>query len=96
MDLLDSAARFRLRPDVRYRIIDGEAVVIRQDDAEVVVLNGVGARVLELVHAAKPVSALLEVLCAEYQVSQKELERDIFGFLEELLAAGVIEAAHGV
>lgn len=93
---MDSASTFRLRGDVRYRIIDGEAVVIRQDDAEVVVLNGVGARVLDLLHSGKPLPALLEIMSGEYEVPREELEQDVIGFLEELLAAGVIEAAHGV
>ena len=33
----------RRRPDVRFRVIDGEAVVVRQSAAEVLVLNEVVA-----------------------------------------------------
>lgn len=40
--------RYRLAPDVRFRVVSGEGVVVRQDAGEVLVVNGVAARVLEL------------------------------------------------
>lgn len=88
---------FRLRPDVRYRIIDEEAVVIRQDAGEVVVLNPVGARVLHLVGPDLEVRALIERMAREYAASAQTLEAEVLGFLEELVAAGVIEEvpSHG-
>jgi hypothetical protein len=43
-----STTRYRLAPDVRFRVVGDEGVVVRQDAGEVLVVNGVAARVLEL------------------------------------------------
>ncbi len=77
--------------DVRYRVIDDEAVVIRQDAGEVLGLNDIGARVLELVDGKASVEVLLEKMAGEFETDRAQLERDVFEFLKELTEAGVIE-----
>jgi hypothetical protein len=77
--------------DVRYRVIDDEAVVIRQDAGEVLGLNDIGARVLELVDGKASVEVLLEKMAGEFEIDRGQLERDVFEFLQELTEAGVIE-----
>ena len=77
--------------DVRYRVIDSEAVVIRQDAGEVLGLNDIGARVLELVDGKASVEVLLEKMAGEFEIERARLERDVFEFLQELTEAGVIE-----
>jgi hypothetical protein len=77
--------------DVRYRVIDDEAVVIRQDAGEVLGLNDIGARVLELVDGKASVEVLLEKMAGEFEIDRAQLERDVFEFLKELTEAGVIE-----
>ena len=94
--MIEGDAVFRTRDDVRFRIVAPEAVVIRQSGPEVLVLNGVGARVLEGVAAARPVSGLVAALAEEYDVAPATLERDVVAFLEELSTAGVIERAADV
>ena len=89
--MITGASRVRLCPDVRYRIIDGEAVVVRQEVGEVVVLSPVGARILDLVREVDGVSNLLDCLIREYDADAESLERDLHGFLQELLDAGVID-----
>ena len=91
-------AVFRTRDDVRYRMVAPEAVVVRQSGPEVLVLNGVGARVLEGVAAGQPFAKLVAAIAEEYDVPALTLERDVGGFLDELTASGVIEkapATHG-
>jgi hypothetical protein len=84
---------FRTRGDVRYRIVAPEAVVVRQSGPEVLVLNGVGARILEGVAAGRPVATLVAGLAEEYEVALATLEGDVAHFLDELTACGVIEKA---
>ena len=83
---------FQRCKDVRYRIIDGEAVVIRQEAGEVLGINDVGARLLELVDGNLPVAKLIDTLDGDYEVERSVLERDVFEFLQELVGAGLIEA----
>ena len=84
-------AVFRHCGDVRYRIIDDEAVVIRQDAGEVLGLNDIGARLLELIDAKTPVAGLFDKMADEFEIDRNQLEQDVLGFLQELREAGVIE-----
>ena len=43
------SSSYKVSPDIRYRVIDDEAVVVRQREGDVLVLNQVAARVLQLV-----------------------------------------------
>ena len=84
---------YRPKADVRYRVVANEAVVVRQQSAEVVVLNEVAARILQLLDARTPVSGLIQKLEAEFDVGPDQLEQDVLGFIDELLIAGVITPA---
>jgi hypothetical protein len=81
----------RRRSDVRYRLIEGEAVVLRQSAAEVLVLNGVGASVLDLADGERPVAAWIEALAREYEADAETLTRDVLAFAGELREAGLLE-----
>ena len=83
---------FALRRDVRYRLILNEAVVIRQDAAEVLGLNLVGARVLELIDDGLAESEILERLVQEFDVAPKELHADVQAFIAELIELDVVES----
>ena len=89
--MIAPATRFRRRTDVRFRIVAPEAIVVRQSGPEVLVLNGIGARVLERLDAGESVATLLAGLAGEYEVDRGRLEGDVLAFLEELATSGVIE-----
>src|SRR5689334_5489183 len=65
----------RRRADVRFRVIDGEAVVVRQSAAEVVVLNEVAARILALADGSTSLEGWIDVLVAEYDTARETLEQ---------------------
>lgn len=81
---------FALAEGVRQQRVGDEGIVLRQRDAEVMVLNEVGARVLELACAKKTMSEITAQLLAEYQVEQSVLEADVARYVDELLACGVV------
>lgn len=87
----DRNAVYKLRSDVRFRVIAGEAVVLRQDDAEVLMLNEVGARVLELTDGVVSVGGVVGRLEAEFEVPIEQLTADVTGFVAELVEAGVLD-----
>lgn len=97
-------SELRLARDVRFRRLADEAVVIRQDVGEVLVVNELGARVLELLDEQEPATAdgasgverstssfasLVAVLQCEYTPNES-LDADVLAFLGELLDAGVV------
>ncbi len=84
---------FRKRPDVRFRNIGGEGIVVMQSSAEVLVVSEVGARMLELIESDSAVGGILAALTAEYDVDGAVLERDALSYLQQLLDANVIEVA---
>jgi hypothetical protein len=77
--------------DIRFRIVDREAVVVRQKSAEVLVMNEVAARLLALADGVQPVSYWLDVLAGELEVDRATLEIDVVGFASELMAEGILE-----
>lgn len=86
-------AVLRLADQVRYRVVDGEGVVLLQETAEALVVNGVGARLLDLLDAPRTVGDLMLQLEAEYEVEPQTLARDVQAFLGDLVQAGVVEPA---
>ena len=89
---MDPSTVFRLRSDVRYRILFSEAVVIRQSNPEVLVLNEWGARMLELVASGITLGDLVDAMLEEYEVDREALRNDVSIFLRELQEAGVVES----
>lgn len=82
---------FKVSPDVRYRVIDDEAVVVRQGEGDVLVLNEVAARVLQLVGEGLSPSEIGDRLSSEYEASEAAIRNDVDRFLEELATLHVIE-----
>ncbi len=82
----------RRRPDIRYRHIEDEAVVVRQSSAEVLVLNEVGASVLDLADGERDVRAWIDALSEVYDTDPAVLARDVLAFAAEMEEAGLLEA----
>jgi hypothetical protein len=85
------ATVLRKRSDIRYRRIDGEAVVLRQSTAEVLVLNELAGEILDLVDGKRPIAEWIDRLEADYSVERPVLQRDLVEFAGELLEAGLLE-----
>lgn len=93
MTPLDGRSVLKPAADVRFRMVDREAVVIRQNSAEVLVMSEVGARLLVLADGIRPLKACLEVLAGEFDVDRETLERDVLQFAAELADQGILEVA---
>lgn len=87
---------YRRRPDVRFRTVLDEAVVVRIEAAEVLVVNSIGARILELVDGERTLEAIEDLLRSEFEVEETRLHEDLETFLAELTAAGIVESVAGV
>ena len=93
--MIAASSVLKTRSDVRYRVVDRKAIVIRQQEGEVVVLNEVGARVLDLVRSGAPVRGVIDVMAGEFEVGRAELERDVLAFVGQLLDDGILEEVAG-
>jgi len=89
--MIDSTRVLRRKDDVRYRIVGDEGVAIRQSAAEVLALNDVGARMLELIDSEISLGALMDAMLDEYDVDREELSRDVERFVAQMNEAGLVE-----
>jgi Coenzyme PQQ synthesis protein D (PqqD) len=84
------ASVYRRHPNVRFRIVNGEAVVLHQTSAEIMVLDPVATRILALADGTAPVADWAEALLREYDVPPDVLERDLLDFADELEREGLL------
>ncbi len=82
---------YRRCADVRFRIVDGEAVILRQAAAENLVLNEVGSSILKWLDSGCSTVEVAQQMQAVYKVSSERVAEDLPLFLRELEDAGVVE-----
>ena len=92
---MDPRQILRKSPSVRFRVVAGEGVVIQQKSAEVLVVNEVGARILSLVDGERSAASIASAVAQEFDADRDMVARDLDGYLDELLAVGVVEEVPG-
>jgi pyrroloquinoline quinone biosynthesis protein D len=86
-----SATKWQLYPQVRFRRLFDEAVVIQQDKAEALVLNETGVSFLELCDGERTLKQIIDLLEQQYDTGRAELTSDVLRFAEELSSSGIIQ-----
>lgn len=74
-----------------YRVIEGEAFIVDAVNETLHNLNETGTRIWQLLEKGKTFDEIVEIICNEFEVSRKEVEKDIKDFLKELEAKKLIE-----
>jgi hypothetical protein len=87
---------FSRKTELVTRDIGGETIIVpicRQvgDLDSIYTLNGAGAMIWDLVDGQRDVEQMVEAVCKRYDVSPEEAREDVFGFLHEMEAAGLIQ-----
>ncbi len=93
--MIEPTTRLRRCSDVRYRHIPPETLLIRQSGPEILVLNGIAGRLLDLLSPGVTAGDLVEAMQREYDGPPADVERDTLAFLDDLLATGIVEVATG-
>jgi hypothetical protein len=88
--MIDTRTVFCRASDVRFRKLDEEGLVLSQKRAEVIGLNGVGARVVELCDGARTFESIVDQLEEEYEIDRPTLESDTSEFVDEMLELGIL------
>jgi len=83
-------ARYRISSDVRFRRVGDEGIVLRQRDGEVLVLNEVAMRTLELLATGHNLVQLCHSLADEYDVQHSIVQADTAELLRDLVDCGVL------
>ena len=79
-------------PDVRFRRVLDEAVLIRQQSAETMVLNEVAVSVLEKCDGQASLEQITRQIQSEYDADPETIRQDVLTFAVELLSSGLVEA----
>ena len=87
---INTSTRFSLSSDVRHRSIGGEGVIVRQDDGEVLVINEIGTKLVELAKDGDCVKDMIDAILLDYEVGASTLEKDVFEYLVELCNLNII------
>ena len=87
----DGGSPPRRNPSAGFRIFEGQAVVVLPDEAEVNILNEVGARVWELIDGVHSVESIVDRICEEYDIGREQVERDVRDLLSNLNDHRMIE-----
>ncbi len=80
----------RRSQSVASRTLDGEAVLVHPERGKVTVLNGVGARLWELMDGQHTVAEIAQVVASEYEVSSVKAETDALAFCQDLAGRGLV------
>jgi hypothetical protein len=88
---LTPSTRFRLRSDVRLRLLGDEAIVLVQEKAVVFGLNQVGSRLIAMLRDGRPAGELAEEIGREFDAAGADVAADVTTFLGELVAIGAVE-----
>lgn len=84
------APQYRLDPHARFRVMDDEGIFVLQDAGEVLVVNQVGAFIVEQLKTEPSLNELVEAIVHRYEVDSERAKADASSLLETLLEAGAV------
>ena len=86
------AQRVRVAPDVMFRLVGEEGVLLNLNTEMYLGLNLVGTRMWSVLGSASSIQAAYDELLQEYDVEPAQLRADLEEFIDQLLAQKLIEA----
>ena len=81
-----------LDDNILFRRVAGEGVVVDQRRAEVMVVNEVGLRVLELLRDKVSVEEIIAKVTAEFDAEPETVEADVLRFIDQITERGMTAA----
>ena len=85
----------RVAPDVLFRMVSDEAILVNLNTEVYLGLNPVGARMWSALTDAPSIDAAYRTLLAEYEVEPARLRADLEELLGQLLGQKLIEVQTG-
>ncbi|WP_457676110.1 PqqD family protein [Thiolapillus sp.] len=80
----------RLHRDILFRAVPPEGVLVDQRVPSVMVVNGSGLRMLELIRACGSRQAVIDALVDEYDAPVDVISADVDAFLSDLRARNML------
>ena len=77
-------------PDLIWRVLDNETVVVSPSDGAYCVLNGLGTVIWQLLSEQYSLADVEHYLVKNYEVSAEQAREDVGGFLTDLSQRGLL------
>ncbi len=87
---ISPTARFRRRPNVLVRDLDGEAVLLDLDSGRYFGLNATGVRIFELVDGDRSVEEVRLLLAREFTAPSEAIAADLYELVAALEVEGLL------
>ncbi len=82
---------FEKNQQIPWRLVEGHAILVDQNEGEIVRLTSVGAAIWEALDGQTDVEGLVERLCEIFDASPERVRRDTVSFLKQLRRQDLIE-----
>ena len=83
--------RVRRTMKAAWQELDGETVLLVSAEEKLLGLNAVAGRIWQLADGSRTVAAIAEALDSEFAGTKNNLREDTLGFVDRLIARGLIE-----
>jgi hypothetical protein len=93
--MISLEARIVVAPDVLFRLLGDEGVLVNLRTEQYLGVNAVGARMWELLSTSASIQTALDQLVQEYEVEPARLRADLIEFIDSLLAQHLIDVSNG-
>lgn len=88
---MDNTSKLLRKPDLVWREVDGEVVVLSADNKHLEVFNDIGSRIWTLLNGERDVASIVAILCKEYEEQADRVEKDTIEHLEHLKRLNLVE-----
>ncbi len=78
-------------PSVAWQTIDGETVLLRVNESELLGLNEVGRRIWELADGTRSIDQIIQTVIAEYRVPADVARVDTLRFIQEMTSINALD-----
>lgn len=89
--MLNLESKITIPPDVLFRDLNGEAVLLNLTDGKYYGLDEVGTRAWALLSESGRLDHTYQILLTEYDVTPDQLQQDLLRLASELLARGLLQ-----
>lgn len=79
-----------IHPELTWRLLDGEAVIVSPTSGEIRVLNHVGTDIWQCIANGNELEAIEKMLINQYNISPQEAKTDVAKFLDDLMSRELI------
>lgn len=85
------SSRLRVKEEVVFRDMDGEAVLLNLESGVYFGLDSVGTRIWHLIREHESPGTVLAILLEEYEVEEARCEKDLLEILARMTEKGLVE-----